>query len=65
MLSSANIEHGITLALIWLASIILLIIVAIFTFIQYKRKRKSNMQDIIIATLIFIGLLGLLYSCSG
>ncbi len=65
MLSSANIEYGITLALIWLASIILLIIVAIFTFIQYKRKRKSNMQDIIIATLIFIGLLGLLYSCSG
>ncbi len=65
MLSSANIEHGITLALIWLASIILLIIVAIFTFIQYKRKIKSNMQDIIIATLIFIGLLGLLYSCSG
>lgn len=65
MLSSANIEHGITLALVWIVSIILLIIAAILIFLQCKRKSESNTQSIIIAIMIFIGLVGLLYSCSG
>lgn len=65
MLSSANIEHGITLALIWLVSIIFLVIATILILLRYRRKSKSSIQDIIIATMIFIGCVGLLYSYTG
>ena len=42
MLSSANIEHEITLALIGLVSIIVLVITAILALAQIKRKSKSD-----------------------
>ncbi len=44
MLSSANIEHEITLALIGLVSIIVLVITAILDLAQIKRKSKSDIR---------------------
>ncbi|AZC01583.1 MULTISPECIES: hypothetical protein [Acinetobacter] len=65
MLSSANIEHGIMLALIALVSIILLIIAGITALFRLKSKNKSETKDMIIISFALIGVTGLLFSCSG
>lgn len=65
MLSSANIEHGIMLALIALVSIILLIIAGITALFRLKSKNNSETQDMVILITFLLGITGLLFSCSG
>lgn len=63
MLSSANIEHGINLALIMLASIVLLIIAGLLELT--KKKNASNQHGIrstIVSILLLVGLCGLSYT---
>lgn len=66
MISAANINHGLTLALILLISIIFLIIAGIIGISSKKDdQRHSDTKSIIITFLIFVGIGGVLYSCTG
>lgn len=65
MLSAANINHGLTLALILLISIVLLIIAGIVGISLKKDDQKyRNTKSIIITVLILVGTSGILYSCT-
>lgn len=59
MISAANINHGLTLAFILLISIVLLIIAGVIGL-----SSKSDSKGVVIVVLIFIGMVGILYSCT-
>lgn len=65
MISAANINHGLTLALILLMSMVLLIIAGVIGLSSKKMNKKhSNTQAMIMTTLILVGIAGVLYSCT-
>lgn len=66
MISAANINHGLTLALILLISIVFLIVAGVIGISSKKVDHKhNNTVSIIITILIVFGIGGVLYSCTG
>lgn len=63
MLSSANIEHGINLALIMLASIVILIIAGLLELTKKKNApNQHGIRSTIVSILLLVGLCGLGYT---
>lgn len=65
MLSSANIDHGIMMGFVMLASILIIIIAVIIGLYGKKRKNKSETENITFIILLCIGVVGLIYGYAG